>query len=447
LNAMIEDNQGRLWITTNKGLSRFSFNERSFRNYTVADGLPDNQLTSAIIKLKDGKMAFGSKNGFAVFHPDSLQSNYYIPPVVITEMQIQDDQLFLDLSELDTLYLKPDETHLSFKFSSLDFNSPANNQYQYQLFGVDDDWLYADAKNRNISYSNLNAGTYVFKLKGSNNNDIWNENGKDLTIVIKPHFYERWWFYLLVGLFLLFVLSMIVIYRLREINLKNKAAKIEQRFLRSQMNPHFIFNSLGAIQNYIFKKEPMVAATYLANFSELVRMILNNSRNDFIPLETEIKTLKQYLELQKLRFHQKFNYELIVDEDLEEYQFQIPPMLAQPFIENSIEHGFIGMQSKGLIQVLFKLEDQAIKLICIDNGIGINQSQKKKKDNLSKHQSLATQITHERIKVINKVHRSQISLFITDVSQENSNLTGTKVEIIIPLSLQKRITHDKSNHN
>ncbi|NOR88608.1 MAG: hypothetical protein GQ527_13475, partial [Bacteroidales bacterium] len=296
VRGMVEDEKGRLWIATKNGLSCFSIPEQNFTNYFESDGLPDNELTGAAIKLDDGRLAFGSINGLAVFHPDSLHANHYIPPVVITEVLIQDNQIFRDLIYIDTLVIAADENRISIRFAALDYNSPEQNKYQYKMVGIDDDWVYTDANNRVINYTNLSSGTYEFKLKGSNNNEIWNEYGKSITIIILPHYYEQWWFYILLILLSGLIIWMIILYRVRELRLQQKAAELEQRFLRAQMNPHFIFNSLGAIQSFIFKNEPIEAATYLSNFSELVRLILDNSRQDLIPIQTEVKTLDHYLD-------------------------------------------------------------------------------------------------------------------------------------------------------
>lgn len=436
--GMTEDVNGRLWISTNNGLSCFYTEEETFVNYNDAVGLPDKLMTDAIIQLKDHRVAAGLSNGFVVFNPDSLIANHYIPPVILTKFQVINGQTYNDLAEIDSIELQPDENHIAFSFSSLDFNSPHNNQYEYKLNGVDEEWLQVDAKSRWINYSNLKPGSYELLLRGSNNNDIWNNNGKSLYIYIKPPFYEQWWFYILMALFVIFVIVMIVIYRVRELNLQSKSAQLEQRFLRSQMNPHFIFNSLGAIQNYIFKNEPLEAATYLSDFSNLVRKILNNSRQDLIPLEEEVETLKQYLELQKLRFNEKFDYELIVDKQLSESDYRLPPMLAQPFIENSIEHAFKGMKEKGLIKICFELKENNIRLICQDNGMGIKAALEEKKENVKKHQSLATKITHDRIRVISKVYKAKINLNIQDLKEIDSSKNGTQVIIEIPVDLKKK---------
>jgi hypothetical protein len=436
IRGMAEDNKGRLWIATKKGLSCFSIPEQNFTNYFESQGLPDNELTGAATTLNDGRLAFGTKNGFTIFHPDSLEANNYIPQVWITELQIQDNQVFRDLTDIDTIFIAPQDNRVSFRFSALDYNSPEQNMYQYKLEGLDEDWTYTDANNRVISYSNLNHGTYKFMLKGSNNNGVWNEHGEDLTIIILPHYYQQWWFYLLIITFIAFIIWMIILYRVREIRLQHKAAELEQRFLRAQMNPHFIFNSLGAIQSFIFKNEPLEAATYLSNFSELVRLILDNSRQDLIPIETEVKTLKHYLDLQLLRFGEKFDYKLEIDEELENRQLMIPPMLAQPFIENSIEHGFAGMKEKGLLRLCFRAKGKHFQLICEDNGMGIQASLKRKKEKVKKHQSLATKITRERIKVLNEINPKKINLEILDLGKAEQGKNGTRVVFTIPIRLK-----------
>ena len=438
VKGMTEDLHGRLWIATKKGLSCFSIPELNFTNYYESHGLPDNELTGGALSMNDGRLAFATKTGFTIFHPDSLIANHFIPPVLITELQIQDNQIFNDLSQIDTIIIDPQDKRLLFRFAALDYNSPEQNMYQYKLEGLDEEWTYTDAKNRAISYSNLSHGTYVFKLKGSNNNDVWNEYGKNLCIIILPHYYQKWWFYLLILLFVGFIIWMIVIYRVRELKLQHKAAELEQRFLRAQMNPHFIFNSLGAIQSFIFKNEPIEAATYLSNFSELVRLILDNSRQDLIPLETEIKTLHHYLDLQLLRFGEKFEFKLEVDENLENRKLLIPPMLAQPFIENSIEHAFAGMKEKGQLNICFRHQKNELLLICEDNGMGIEASMKQKKDNIKKHKSLATKITRERIKVLNKVYPSKISLEILDLKKADPKRSGTRVVFGIPYTIANK---------
>ena len=157
---------------------------------------------------------------------------------------------------------------------------------------------------------------------------------------------------LLILLFVVFIsVLFFVILLLSTAKDKKKIAELEQRILLSQMNPHFVFNSLTAIQSYIFRNEPYMAGKYLASFSKLVRLILENSRQQYIPISKEMDTLSYYLELQALRFEEKFDFKIDIDEDIDLEHHLIPPMLAQPFIENAIEHGIIHMSNKGSITI------------------------------------------------------------------------------------------------
>lgn len=206
-----------------------------------------------------------------------------------------------------------------------------------------------------------------------------------------------------------------------------KNIQLQQKLFVSQMNPHFIFNSLNAIQNYIYKQDSLNASTYLSQFSELIRMILSHSRKDAITLDDEIKLLKNYLELQQLRFDGKFTYEIYVDEELETEFVKIPPMLAQPFVENSLEHGLFRNNEPGKITIRFRKDADRLKVEIEDNGIGINQSMKFKPASKG-HESLATVIAKDRIENLNKQSRKKDAFFeITDLSTVDRSLHGVRV--------------------
>ncbi len=216
-------------------------------------------------------------------------------------------------------------------------------------------------------------------------------------------------------------------YRLRQ---KQKSAELEQRLLRAQMNPHFIFNSLIAIQNYILKNKSLEAGEYLSDFAVLMRSILDNSRKEFVSLESELEFLNHYLTLQQMRFRDKFDYKIDVSEGIELEETAIPPMLAQPFIENSIEHGFTNKDEKGMINVRFFKENGSLIFELKDNGIGREQAQKHKKKH---HESFATEITTKRIENLNKHSKKKYIFTITDLKSEQGYALGTKVTFKIPL--------------
>ncbi len=200
-----------------------------------------------------------------------------------------------------------------------------------------------------------------------------------------------------------------------------------QKLLRSQMNPHFIYNSLSAIQNFILSNNSMESVTYISEFSSLMRMVLENSRKDLITLKEDVDFVNFYLKLQKLRFSDKFNYQIIIDEKINPEIIKIPPMITQPFIENAVEHGMRQIEKNGLIQVNYTINQSELLISIIDNGSGLS-SDKQEKD---KHNSLATVITKERIENISKLLKVKVEMEISDAFPGNEN-KGVKVDFRIP---------------
>lgn len=233
--------------------------------------------------------------------------------------------------------------------------------------------------------------------------------------------------------FLLFsIVFMLLITRLRKKD-KRKIIELEQKFLISQLNPHFIFNSLTAIQSYIFRNEPYYAGKYLANFSKLIRLFLENSRQKFISIAKEKETLNYYLDLQAFRFDGKFEYSICVDPNIDEEHIHVPPMLAQPFIENSIEHGIIHLGHKGKIDIRYNLYNNSLIIEIEDNGIGIKNTQGPKNEKWQKHKSLATLIIQERLKNLKKIYGKTVKMEITDLSsQGDPKKEGTLIRFTMP---------------
>jgi len=215
-----------------------------------------------------------------------------------------------------------------------------------------------------------------------------------------------------------------------------KETEMSQTLLRSQMNPHFIFNAMTVIQSYIYDNDPIKSSKFLVNFSRLMRLILENSSKEFISLETEVEILQKYLTTQKLRFEDRFDFDIIVDYDLSISDTMIPPMITQPFIENSIEHGQLHTVEGGIIKITFSAVNNMLHIEISDNGIGRKKASKNKKSN--EHHSLALKITEERISILNKKYLTNGKLEISDFDKNNE--TGTIVDIEIPLKFKNQIT-------
>ncbi len=220
-------------------------------------------------------------------------------------------------------------------------------------------------------------------------------------------------------------------YKQKQKNTLQQNIILEQKLLRSQMNPHFIFNSLGMIQSYIRNNKSERAEEYLIKFSKLMRLILENSREEYVPLEKEIETLTYYLNLHQLVLQNGFSYQIHVDDTIDTGITCIPPMLAQPFIENALKHG-LADKKEGELSINFKNKNGLILFEVIDNGIGYSRSQELKIEETIKHKSLATQIVYERLENINKNKNKKIQIKISDIVNSLQQITGTKVQFEIP---------------
>lgn len=219
--------------------------------------------------------------------------------------------------------------------------------------------------------------------------------------------------------------------RMSEMN--HKISELTHANLRQQMNPHFIFNTLNSIQYYMYQHDKLATNTYLTKFSSLMRKILDNSGNTSIPLRDELDALTLYLDLERLRFKDKFNYEINIDEEIDPLLYRVPAMLIQPYVENSICHGLMPKEDKGFVRIDMKLENNHIMCIIEDNGIGREAAQERRRMKDSNRNSLGTQIAASRLELVNSLYGTDLRTIYTDLKNDNGEPGGTRVEIHIPL--------------
>ena len=223
---------------------------------------------------------------------------------------------------------------------------------------------------------------------------------------------------------LLIVLAGFIFYQQRKYKHQQAVSDIEQRMLRLQMNPHFIFNALSSIQNYILQSDTKESVKYLAKFGKLMRQILEHSREEFITIEEEVDMLTNYLQIQQLRFGGAFDYQIKVSEELDQSAVKIPPLFAQPLVENAIEHGLAGIED-GLVTISFSKTDDGVSLQVADNGRGMNVESK----SISEHKSLASVITRERLDILSSQFRSKFSFNYKTLDQ------GTQASLVVPIKV------------
>jgi hypothetical protein len=234
------------------------------------------------------------------------------------------------------------------------------------------------------------------------------------------------------GIFIILLLLGFLSYRQHKLKNENRTVQLEQKLLRLQINPHFIFNALSNILNFIDGKENNKASDYLTKFSKLLRTTLESTREDMVSFDKEADSLKYYLELQKLRYGNKFDYRIDIDEKIDPEEISIPPMLVQPFIENAIEHGIRHKNTPGRIDVRFTMNGEKIVCEVEDDGVGRAQSWEMERKERQGHKSLATEIIRDRILNLNKKLKHKIQLEGIDKIADGTQVAGTKVVLDMP---------------
>ncbi|GAB3956992.1 sensor histidine kinase [Spirosoma harenae] len=436
--GIVEDDDGNLWLSTNQGICKFNPTTKACRNYDESDGLQGNEFFEIYAKGVDNQLLFGGPNGFNVFSPRTIRDNSLIPPVRITRVLLRGRTEQLPKADLTLSY---QENDLSFDFLALNFIMPEKNRYAYQLTNVDKDWVYSGTR-RFASYTNLAPGDYVFRVKASNNDGVWNQQGTMLTIHIQSPFWQTWWFrglLILLGLGLVYVGMQVRIRQIRQQEAQKTAfnkqlAAMEMQALRAQMNPHFIFNSLNSINRFIMKNESEKASDYLSKFSKLIRLILQHSSAPVVTLESELEALQLYLTLEALRFDGQFTFSINVSREVEPAYTEIPPMVIQPYVENAIWHGLMHKEGGGLITIDCRIEQNVLVFIIEDNGIGRKKAAELKSKSATRTKSLGMQITSNRLKLSQLLDGRQPTVQIQDLVDSEGEPAGTCVIVRIPIN-------------
>ena len=434
--AVVPDNYGRLWISSNQGLALLDVKKGIIRKFSKDDGLQDLEFnTASCFKDKKGKIWFGGINGFNMVNPDLTVNDIFSPGPLITGINVMNLSYSTGLatSYVDSVHLTHDKNFISFEFQSPNFSQTENIAYQYMLSGVDSSWVNSGTRNF-VSYTQLKPGAYTFSVKSANNNNIWCDQPKALFIYISPPWYKTIWFLTTAAGLFLFLLFYLIKQRIKTIKsrefLKRQKAEAEMKALRSQMNPHFIFNSLNSINSFVVENKTHLASDYLTKFSRLIRLILDNSGSEEIPLEKEIETLKLYLLMESLRFENKFDYEIFTDQNLDTTNIMIPPMVIQPYVENAIWHGLMHKPDHGKVSISItsneaKPSDLIIKIA--DNGIGRDRSGTIKSKTGNQNKSYGTDITFQRIRYFNPINTVKIN----DLFDSDNMPAGTEVMIYL----------------
>lgn len=431
-----------LWAGTNQGVNRIDLNKLRYDfidilKYNKNDGFTGVELNShGIYEDVDSCIWFGTVNGLIKYSPKEFIENDNLSKTQITNIKLAYTDTLLDSGSILPYSLN----NISFYFDGICLTAPEKVLYSYKLENYDKDWSpYTDINN--IKYDNLPPGKYTFKVKSCNNEGIWNIEPATFSFTIKTPFYKTWWFIVICIISISAIVIVIFRIRVRQIRIKQQAefeqqveiSKAELKALRAQMNPHFVFNSLNSIQHYILNSKGDEAVKYLNKFAKLIRIILSNSEKPTVTINEDVEALMLYLELERMRFDNKFDYSIKIDESIDGDYDEIPPMLIQPYLENAILHGINPKDGSGKIDISIKIVNQFIKISIADDGIGREKSKAiQSLQPAARHKSLGMKITKDRVRILNNIHQSNLNVNIIDLYNDKMEAIGTQVDLFIP---------------
>lgn len=454
----IRCSQDRIFIGTNHGLFSLTVTQRiadqELRRYGIEDGMInlESNINSSWFD-QQGNLWFGTASGLSCFQSrmeaQTMRSSR--PHLNWDGMKINfQDSLatkyataFDPLGFPSKLVLPFNMNNLMLELDGIALKDAKQLQYQYFLAGMDERWS-PFLSSPQLTLSNLPSGDYTLMVRAIGPNGLLS-NQLSLTISITPAFYRTWWFYSLIVITV--IASIILAFQVRirreraknyreRLEFKSRLLTLEQQSLNASMNRHFIFNSLNSIQYFINTQDRLSANRYLTNFAKLIRKNLDSSSedNNMVPLSEEIERLELYLSLESMRFRGRFEYEIDVDV-VEDDQILVPAMLLQPFVENSIIHGILPNESKlGFIRVHVEKVGSRLEITIEDNGVGIEESMKKKRSAQGDHKSQGMEITGKRFELLRKLSDQNFELEgPRQRYADDRSINGTYVCLKIPL--------------
>ncbi|MFC5412786.1 two-component regulator propeller domain-containing protein [Larkinella bovis] len=435
-----------LWISTSNGAAVTDVRKIRFIAFDEADGLPTTEFESGSSERDNkGRLYFGALRGLVYIQPGGVRINRFAPPVFLTSFKVNGREFLQGPTAHPPLIeLEHNQNQFNFEMAALNFDNPAANRYAYRLEGFEDHWNQAG--NRPFaSYTSLPSGQYVLHIIAANNDGIWNRTGYRLRVTIQTPFWETWWFRIGAGAALIALGVAIAQWQARKAareqqeksDLRERIAMSEMKALRSQMNPHFLYNSLNAVRLFVLQNDSDNADKYLVKFARLMRLILGNSRQEWVTLASECEQLQLYLELEQLRFGHKFDFSIETDPSLDLERVSIPPMIIQPYIENAILHGMAHKKNRGRIQICIKPVNEHLECLVDDDGVGRQKAGEIKKKSATSHQSVGLKVTEERLQLIHQRSGKEAGVTIIDKVNDDNEPAGTRVVIRVPLTFQE----------
>ncbi|OWY24115.1 hypothetical protein C7N43_23680 [Sphingobacteriales bacterium UPWRP_1] len=434
-NAIFADDQNRIWVATNNGLNLITLqnmeaNTTSITNFTTADGLASDFVNDVWVYADSVWVA--TVNGLTLFPVPNLKPDTAAPPpVYLTSFKVWNQPVPLS----SNYRLRYNQNNITIEFTGISYRLGGKLQYLYQLEGLHKGWLQTGIPL--VQYPSLPPRNYVFRVVAYDKWGRMSRQTASVALFISPPYWQTWYFKLVALLLLasgiIGAAYIVVSYYKDRSELQHRMVESEQMALRTQMNPHFIFNSLNAIQYFITQNDKLSANRYLSVFATLIRKVLNNSQRSYISLEEEIEYLQLYLQIEALRFKDMFGYAITVSPDIVKSETGIPPMLIQPYVENALQHGLL-RKTEGNRQLSICFEQpQPDVLLCTVTDNGIGRTKAKELEGNRNGTGIGTVNPRERLALLNRLLRKPIEVHITDLCAPDKMPSGTEVKITIPV--------------
>lgn len=414
--------KSRIYANSSIGLIVLDFKGNILHLMNRAAGLATNKIID--FNIKGNKIWISHSRGVQIMDLRKINATIRKPKLVLSKIEVN-GKIVDGKSEFGF-----SQNKFSFVLQVPTLKNRENIYYHYKLIPADTNWIVNSYQNNRISYNSLAPGTYKFIVKAENNG-VFSRPVFYSFRILSP-FYQRWWFSTVLALVLGGFITLFYRRKLRKQQMKadqlNELNASKLTAIQSQMNPHFIFNSLNSIQDLVLKGDVTNSYTFITKFSNLVRRTLNYSDKDFIDFDQEAKLLELYLSLEKLRFKESLEFTM---ETNEIDDIQVPPMLIQPFIENALLHGLLHKEGLKKLKIEFKLGET---LICeiTDNGIGREKSKEIKERQRSEHESFAIGAIKKRFEILEKHFEGELGFEYIDL-KEGETILGTKVILKIPI--------------
>lgn len=422
------DNQ-TLWILNDKGIETYNFKTGEVKNASA--NLCMKGITINDFIIKNNTIAFITNEG--VFYTNkSIVNNDYVPQFEFTNFWINNHKV----SFKNDLVLDYKQNNIQIDFRTIHYKSLGDYTYEYRFKNQDDKWYSLTSDASNVKFVSLKSGNYIFQIRvkyGDLKSEI-----KELHFEIKKPFWLQWWFVLLEVLTVLGLIYWVnkraVLRTKKRQEVKEQLALSQLTALRSQMNPHFMFNVLNSVQGLIYSNQKSKASEYLGKFSDLMRKILEASDKKEITVEKEFELLDMYISLEKSRFDTDFEYKINLPTSIDLSQYVIPSMIIQSFVENAIKHGLMHKIGLKELKINGEIINEYWQFVIDDNGVGRAKAEQINKS-FKSHKSFATNAIGSRISLINKVSSSKIEIVVEDKMSNTKESLGTKITILIPIKI------------